>query len=65
MSSDPQHIGNGILISTYTGPATTDPADRRRWQLCIMHPDTGERQIVMLDSSQKDTLTMYLYTHAG
>lgn len=33
MSSDPQDIGAGLMVDWYVGPAGTDSATRRRWQI--------------------------------
>lgn len=33
MSSDPQEIAPGLWVNAYAGPAGTDSATRKRWQL--------------------------------
>lgn len=60
MSSDPVFIGHGIDVSTYAGPDHKDGGSRRRYQLSVRHPDTGQHQVVQLDSNQLDALRSYL-----
>lgn len=65
MSSDPVELGNAVSVGSYTGPADDFGTDRRRWQLSVIHPDTGERQIVQLDAAQMDSIALKLSLAPG
>jgi hypothetical protein len=51
-------LGDRIVASQYAGPDRGPGIDRRRVQVSTQQPDTGERQIMQLDTDQWEQLTI-------
>jgi hypothetical protein len=50
-----------MVITTYTGPATV--ANRNRFQISVLHPDTGRWHVINLNSAQYKQLARLLVEH--